>query len=108
MPFGEASEILALSLIFVVHVAGGLALVWGMLEGDGRSGPWWRRRRDDGPDGPPSDPPPEPEPRARVSLPLPGSEPARARLRDGTPLREAYPRAPRRPQRTPDRSPSRR
>jgi hypothetical protein len=105
MPIGEASEILALSLIFVVHVAGGLMLVWGMLEGDDRPGPWWRRRRDD---EPPIDPPPAPEPGARAPLPLPGAEPARARLRDETPLREAYPRAPRRPQRTPDRSPSRR
>lgn len=104
MPVNEASEILALSLIFVVHVAGGLMLVWGMLEGDTRPGPWWRRRRGEGPDGPPNDPPPT----ARSPLPLPDADASRARLRDETPLRKAYARPPRRPQRTPDRSPLRR
>ena len=109
MPGNEASEILALSLIFVVHVVGGLALMWGMLEGDARPGPWWRRRGGGGPDGPPSDPPP-PTPRydERSPLPLPGADRSRVRLRDHAPLRDGYERPARRPQRAPDRSPSRR
>lgn len=109
MPGNEAEEILALSLIFVVHVAGGLALVWGMLEGEGRPRPW-RRRRDDGPDDPPGDPR-APSPSARrapLPLPLPGSRPSSVRLRDETPLRDGYERPARRPQRAPDHSPSRR
>ena len=108
MPVNEASEILALSLIFVVHVAGGLELVWGMLEGDARparggagaaaKGPTARRatrRR-----------PPAPAAPRRCRCPAPS--PSRVRLRDETPLRDAYERPARRPQRTPDRSPSRR
>ena len=35
----EAQEILALTLIFVVHVAGGVMLVWGLLGGDARPRP---------------------------------------------------------------------
>ena len=42
MPANEAEEILALALIFVVHVAGGLMLVWGMFGSDTRPG-WWPR-----------------------------------------------------------------
>jgi hypothetical protein len=105
MPGTEAEEILALALIFVVHVAGGLMLVWGMLDGDSRPGPWRRWRRGGGPDGAPSDPSPPP---ARAPLPLPVADPSNVRLRDETPLREGYPRPPRRPERVPERSPSRR
>ena len=108
MPVNEASEILALSLIFVVHVAGGLALLWGMLEGDARPGPWWRRRRGEGPGGPPSGPPPAPAPARRAPLPLPVADPSRVRLRDEAALRDGYDRPPRRPRRAPDREPSRR
>ena len=105
----SASEILALTLIFVVHVVGGLMLVWGMLDSD--HGPrWWRR--DDGPDDPPPPAPRPPAPRSvRSPLPLPGAEPSRVRLRDDDVLlRDAHPRAPRRPGREPgpDRSPARR
>ena len=108
MPANEASEILALSLIFVVHVAGGLARVWGMLERESRPRPW-RRRGGGGPDDPPSDPPPQsPPPVSRAPLPLPGSRPSDVRLRDAKPLRDGYERPARRPQRAPDRSPSRR
>jgi hypothetical protein len=104
MPVNEASEILALSLIFVVHVAGGLLLVWGMLDGNSRPGPPWRRRRGG---GGPGDSPPEPQPPAsRAPLPLPGSRPSPVRLRDETPLRDGYERPGRRPERSPDRSPS--
>jgi hypothetical protein len=108
----EAEEILALSLIFVVHVAGGLMLVWGMLDASARPAPWRRWRRDDGGGDPPREPPPLSPPSAGKPvprpLPLAGSAPSGARLRDATPLRDAYPRPARRPSRSPSRSPSRR
>lgn len=107
---GEAEEFLALTLIFVVHVAGGLMLVWGMFDRETR--PRWRPRWRRGDDGP-GDPPPGPRPSGpsdRVALPLPSATPSRVRLRDETPLRDAHPRAPRRPSRAPvpQRSPQRR
>jgi len=104
-----ASEILALTLIFVVHVVGGLMLVWGML--DSGSGPGWRWwRRGDGPDDPPPAPSRPSPPSVRTPLPLPGAEQSRVRLRDEAPLRDAHPPPPRRPGREPqpERSPSRR
>jgi len=97
MPVNEAEEILALGLIFVVHVVGGLMLVWGMLEGDVWRPRWWPRG--DGPDDPPAEPPP-PSP-GRSVLPLDGALPSRVRLRDETPLRAAHPQPPRRPVREP-------
>jgi hypothetical protein len=112
VPVNEASEFLALTLIFVVHVAGGLMLVWGMLDGDAGRGwrpRWWRRGG--GPDGPPIQPPPASPPSARtpLPLPLPDAVPSRVRLRDETPLREGYPRPPRRPPAPrPERAPQRR
>ena len=109
MPVDSASEVLALTLIFVVHVVGGLLLVWGMLDSDaGRGLRWWRG---DGPDDPPPpDSPPPAPPARRAPLPLPDAEPSRVRLRDDTPLRDAHPRPPRRPGREPEpgRSPARR
>jgi hypothetical protein len=104
----EAQEILALALIFVVHVAGGLTLVWGMLGGDARP----RRRRGGGGGGPGDAPPPTPPapPPARSRLPLGSAAPSDVRLRDETPLRDAHPRPPRRPSRSPQpaRTPQRR
>jgi len=111
VPANEASEILAMALIFVVHVVGGLVLVWGMLDPDARPDwrpPWWRRD-DDGPGGEPSEPRPTP-PVVRAPLPLPSSDASPVRLRDERRLRDARPRPARRPQRTPrpERSPARR
>ena len=115
MPVNEASEILALTLIFAVHVIGGLMLVLGMLDPGAR--PRWDQRgwwpRDDGPDGdPPAPEPPAPPPAARHQrpLPLPGAVASDVRLRDERRLRDARPRPPRRPQRgpQPERSPQRR
>jgi hypothetical protein len=110
MPVNEAEEIVALTLIFVVHVVGGLMLVWGMLDADARAG--WRRRwwrRGDGPGDPPDDPRPAP-PTGSPPLPLADAQPSRVRLRDETPLRAAHPPPARRPQRSPRpvRSPQRR
>lgn len=110
MPSNEASEILALSLIFVVHIAGGALLIWGMLGADGPRWrpPWWRGGG--GPDDPsPDDRPLGPSP-ARRPLPLRGAVPSRVRMRDQTPLRDAHPRPARRPSRPPRpvRSPQRR
>jgi hypothetical protein len=116
VPVNEASEIVALALIFVVHVIGGLMLVLGMLDPGAR--PRWDPRgwwpRDDGPDddppapGPPA--PPATERRRQRPLPLPGAAASDVRLRDERRLRDAHPRPPRRPQRTPqpERSPQRR
>jgi len=107
MPAHEAEEILALALIFIVHVVGGLMLVWGMLEGDVWRPRWWPRGG--GPDDPPAEPPPPPPGRSPRPLPLEGALPSRVRLRDETPLRDAHPRPPRRPARepVPKRSPQR-
>ncbi len=105
----EAQEILALALIFIVHVAGGVMLVLGLLGGDMRPRPrWWRR--DDGPGDPPPGPRPTPPTTDRRPLPLPGSGSSDVRLRDHMPLRDAHPRPPRRPSRSPRpaRSPQRR
>ncbi len=52
MPAAEAEEIIALALVFVVHLVGGLLLVWALLDADQRAG--WRRRWN--PPGPPSHP----------------------------------------------------
>jgi hypothetical protein len=38
----EAEEIIALSLVFVVHVAGAVMLVWALIDSEQRAG--WRRR----------------------------------------------------------------
>lgn len=105
----QAEEILALALIFVVHVAGGLMLVWGMLDSDRRPDGWRRRwwRGDDGPQSPPPRDPPPPARSARTPLPLPGADASRVRLRDETLLRDGYERPPRRPRRAPARTPSR-
>ena len=111
MPVNEASEFLALTLIFVVHVVGGLMLVWGMLDGESRPRwypRWWRR--DDGPDGDPPSPRPSPPP-GRAALPLPGAVGSDVRLRDDERrLRDSRPRPPRRPRRDPrpERVPQRR
>lgn len=111
MPVNEAEEVLALALIFVVHVAGGIMLLLGLLDAGTRPG-WWPRRwhrGDDGPDGPSDGSRPTP-PRSARPLPLPGAAPSRVRLRDEMPLRDAYPPAPRRSPRepAPERVPQRR
>jgi hypothetical protein len=111
VPVNEAEEILALGLIFVVHVAGGVMLLLGLLDADTRPG-WWPRRRRRGDDGTggPDDGPRRAPPHSARPLPLPGAVPSRARLRDEVPLRDAYPPPPRRSPRepTPERVPQHR
>ena len=42
MPVGQAEEMVALALVFVVHVIGAIMLVWALLDAEQRAG--WRRR----------------------------------------------------------------
>lgn len=82
----------ALALVFVVHVVGGLMLVWALLDADQRSG--WRRRWN--PPGGDEDPPAPPSPPSG-SLPLPVAAASRVRLREAGQLADGYPRPARRP-----------
>jgi hypothetical protein len=102
VPQTELQEILALTLVFVVHVIGGLALVWALLEEDTRSG--WRKRwgPGGGDDPPPAPRPAPPSPRAvRSPLPLAGADPSPVRLRGPGRLADARPPARRRPDHVP-------
>lgn len=109
MPAGQVEEILALALVFAVHVVGGLMLVWALLDDEQRAG--WRRRWGGG--GPPA-PPSEPDggggggAHAPRPLPLPGGGPSRVRLREPVRAAEGYPRPARRPAhpRHPEREPA--
>jgi hypothetical protein len=98
MPATEIQEVVALALVLVVHVIGGLLLVWALLDDEQRAG--WRRRWGRGGDGrqplPPA-PPPTPT-RAPRELPLTGAEPSRVRLRGPDRLADAHEPRPRRPQ----------
>ena len=107
MPAAEAEEMIALALVFVVHVVGGLMLVWALLDGDQRTG--WRRRWSGGggggedppaPPSPPSGSPRRAEP-ARTPLPLPVAAASRVRLRGPGRLADGYPRPARRPAQEP-------
>jgi hypothetical protein len=109
----EAEEIIALALVFVVHVAGGVMLVWALIDTEQRAA--WRRRWGWGGHGddPPAEPPsgggggthaPAPSP-----LPLPSGAPSRVRLREPVRAGDAYgrpgrrPAHPERPARVPER-----
>ena len=106
MPVGQAEEIIALALVFVVHVVGGVMLVWALLDAEQRSG--WRRRWGRGGDAdPPAAPPQDGGGAARTppALPLPGAEPGRARLREPVRVADGYPRPSRRPAHRPEPTP---
>lgn len=99
MPVGQAEEMIALALVFVVHVIGAVMLVWALLDGERRTG--WPRRWGWGSD---EDPPATPPPgdggggaHVPAPLPLPGAEPSRARLREPVRAGDRYERPPRRP-----------
>lgn len=109
MPVGQAEEIIALGLVFVVHVIGGLMLIWALVDAEQRAG--WRRRWGwGGDDDPPAEPPSggggggarEPAP-----LPLPGGDPSRVRLREPARVGDAYERPARRPAHPPQPAPER-
>jgi hypothetical protein len=94
----ELQEIVALALVFVVHVIGGLLLVWALLDDETRAG--WRRRWGRGGDEPAPEPPaPSPSPVAldRPALPLADADRSRVRLRGPGRLADARPVPLRRP-----------
>jgi hypothetical protein len=101
MPAGQAEEIIALALVFVVHVVGAVMLVWALLDGEQRSA--WRRPPRPPGGGDDKDPPPAPQPPSgggralRPSLPLRDSQPSRMRLREPVRVADAYRRPLRRP-----------
>jgi hypothetical protein len=98
VPAGQVEEILALTIVFVVHVVGGLLLVWGVLgdEGRGSCRGWWRRRGDDG-GGPPREPQPSP-PGERLPWPLQDAAASRVRLRERGRVGDGYRPPARRPE----------
>jgi len=99
MPAGQAEELIALALVFVVHVIGAAMLVWALIDAEQRAG--WRRRWGRGGDDDPPAPPPQDGggggAREPVALPLPGAAPSRARLREPGRPGDCYERPPRRP-----------
>ena len=104
MPAAEAEEMIALALVFVVHVIGGLMLVWALLDDEQRSG--WRRRwghggDDDRPRPRPPRPPDARTPAEVPPLPLPAAAPSNVRLREPARVADGYPRPARRPVREP-------
>ena len=101
-----STQVAAVALVFALHVAGGMVLIWGMFEGERPDlfGGWWPRDVDDdpGPVPPSADsgpgglplPDAEPGPRRRDHA----DAPARSRVRRGDPAhapRRAPIRAPR-------------
>ena len=99
---GEVEEIVALALVFGVHVLGAGMLVWALLEPEQRTG--WRRRWGwGGGDPPPPTPPSDPGgTTSRVvnppaALPLTVARPSSVRLREPTRVADGYPRPARRP-----------
>lgn len=97
---------IALALVFVVHVVGGVMLVWALVDPEQRAG--WRRRWGGGGD---DDPQQGPEPPSgggrgtRPPLPLPGGQPGRVRLREPVRVAGRYPRPGRRPLHPPGPAP---
>jgi hypothetical protein len=110
MPVGQAEEMMALALVFVVHVVGAVALVWALLDGEQRAG-WrnWPRppwgRGDDAPPDPRPEPPAPSGARTPPDLPLPVSAPSGVRLREPLRAADGYPRPGRRPEHEPQRAP---
>lgn len=102
MAAAEVEEVVALALVFAVHVVGGLLLVWALLDSDRRGG----RRRGRGEDGGagggggvPQDPggPPAGGDETRWPPLLPDAAPSRVRLRTPGRVGDGYRTPPRRP-----------
>jgi hypothetical protein len=100
---GHTPEIVAITLTFVVHVAGAVALVWAMLGDEEKSGGrrrgWWPGSGGDGPPPRPQDPPPSGD---RLDALPPDARPSRVRLREPGRIRDGYQRRPRRPEHAPE------
>lgn len=102
------AELISITVIFVVHVLGAVALVWAMLDDRGWSAlkDWWPR------DDPP---PPDDDPRddgdgpggLPADLPMPTASPSPVRLREPGRIGDAKPRPGRRPEHEPGREPVR-
>lgn len=107
MAAAEVEEVIALALVFAVHVVGGLLLVWALLDSDRRG----NRRRGRGEDGGggggggggPRDPggPPAGGDETRWSPLLPDAAPSRMRLRAPGRVGDDYRTPPRRPEHEP-------
>jgi hypothetical protein len=97
LPSTELQEIVALALVFVVHVIGGLLLVWALLDDETRAG--WRRRWGRGGEDPQPIPPPPPPVVVLPApdLPLRETERSPVRLRGPGRLADAHPLPLRRP-----------
>lgn len=97
------SEVLALTLVAVVHVVGAGVLIWALLDGEPFDWRWlWPRDDDDGPGGPPRGPDAG-DPVRPGGLPLPDATPSAVRMREPARLRDALPRPARRPEHAPQR-----
>lgn len=101
-------ELIAITLTFLVHVAGAAALIWAMLDDDRgwrALKDWWPR--DD--DGPPRDDDPVEDPDGPRGLPgdlpLPSAAPSSVRLREPGRIGDQKPRPARRPEHDPAREP---
>jgi hypothetical protein len=105
VPATEYQEIAALLIVFVVHLIGGVLLVWALLDDDTRAG--WRRRWGFGRGDDRSPQPPAPQPPAAVKRPalpdLPADQSA-VRLRGPGRLADAHAPRPRRPEHVPQPS----
>lgn len=103
------AEIIAISLTFIVHVVGAVALVWAMLDDRGWSAlrDWWPRDDPPPPDDGPRDDGDGPGGLA-VDLPLPTASASPVRLREPGRIGDTRPRPARRPEHEPLREPVRR
>jgi hypothetical protein len=90
-------EVLALTLTVLVHFVGLGALIYVLLHNEGVDWRSWWPNDDDGGHGPSEPDAPHGPP------PLGDATPARTRLREPGRIADAYPPAPRRPAREPER-----
>jgi hypothetical protein len=110
IPFSTTAtmELLSIGLVLLVHVLGGVALIYLLVRDSGENvRDWWPSDDEDG--GPPLRGPDDGTPRGGGdALPLPGAGPSSVRVREGERIAEGYPRPPRRPAREPEPEPVKR